>query len=301
MYYTGVSIAKDSRMSNMSVTDIYKETKDIFTAAEIETAALDARLLLLAVLGITREEWVAQREILLTQEQAQQIQDYRERRLAWEPVSRILGQRGFYGADFLLSSATLDPRPDTETLIETVLREIEARKDAPFRLLDLGTGTGCIALTLLGFCPQAEAVATDIAADAVKTAQENARLLGMADRCRVIALDWTVAEDVRALGRFDVVVSNPPYIPTADIAGLSREVRVFDPARALDGGTDGLDCYRDIITLLPDILADGGICAFEIGHDQAEDVRKLCEKGGFSNIRCTQDLAGRDRCLFFHI
>lgn len=290
-------------MSNISVAQIYKETKDIFAAAGIETAALDARLLCLAALGITREEWVTQRDISLTEAQLQQMENYRARRMAGEPVSRILGRRGFYGAEFLLSSATLDPRPDTETLIETVLQELGARKDGPFRLLDLGTGTGCIALTVLSLCPGAEAVAVDIAADAVETARENASLLGVAERCRVQILDWTVAEDVRAFcevsGRFDVVVSNPPYIPTAEIAGLSAEVRDFDPVRALDGGADGLDCYRDILALLPALLAEGGLCAFEIGHNQAEDLRRLCEQAGFSEIRCVKDLAGRDRCIFF--
>ncbi|TNE32542.1 MAG: peptide chain release factor N(5)-glutamine methyltransferase [Alphaproteobacteria bacterium] len=286
-------------MSNMSVADIYKDTKDIFAAAEIETAALDARLLLLDVLGMTREEWVAQKDMCLTQAQVQKMQDYRTRRLAGEPVSRILGRRGFYGAEFLLSGGTLDPRPDTETLIETVLQELGARKDAPFRLLDLGTGTGCIALTLLNLCPKAEAVAVDIAEDAVKTARENARLLRMEERCNVHVLDWTAAEVVKKLGRFDVVVSNPPYIRSGDMDGLSREVREFDPVQALDGGADGLDCYRDIFRLLPAILAEEGLCAFEIGYDQADDLRRLCEESGFSDIGCAKDLAGRDRCIFF--
>ncbi len=299
MYYTDVSIAKDSIMSNMSVADIYKETKDIFAAAEIETAALDARLLLSAVLGITREEWVTQRDQLLTDAQIRQMRDYRTRRIDGEPVSRILGRRGFYGADFLLSPATLDPRPDTETLIETVLRELGTGKDNGFRLLDLGTGTGCIALTLLSLCPKAEALAVDIAPEAVKTAEENARLLGVADRCRMQVLDWSAAEDAKKLGHFDVIVSNPPYIPHGDIAGLSREVKEFDPLQALDGGADGLDCYREILALLPALLAEGGLCVFEIGYDQADDLRRLCEESGFSAIRCAKDLAGRDRCIFF--
>lgn len=299
MYYTDVSIAKDSIMSNISVADIYKETKDIFAAAQIETAALDARLLLLDVLEITREEWVAQKEAALTPAQAEKMQGYRQRRLSGEPVSRILGQRGFYGADFLLSAATLDPRPDTETVIETVLQELGRAKEDHFRLLDLGTGTGCIALTLLSLCPNAEAVAVDIAVEAVKTAEENARRLEVADRCRVQVLDWAAAGEVQKLGRFDLVVSNPPYIRSGDMADLSREVRDFDPAQALDGGTDGLDCYRDILALLPAVLAKGGLCAFEIGYDQADDLRKLCEDSGFSDIRCAKDLAGHDRCIFF--
>lgn len=286
-------------MSIISVADIYKETKDIFAAAGIDTAALDARLLLLAALGITHEEWISQRDAALTDAQQKKIKSDRKRRIAGEPVSRILGRRGFYGAEFLLSAATLDPRPDTETLIETVMQELGARRDARFRLLDLGTGTGCIALTLLSLCPKAEAVAVDIAEDAVKTARENAALLGVANRCLVKKLDWTVREDVRKLGRFDIVVSNPPYIPTAEIAGLSPEVRVFDPMQALDGGADGLNCYRDILALLPDLLTESGLCVFEIGHNQADDLRRLCNQAGFPDIRCAKDLAGRDRCIFF--
>lgn len=290
-------------MSN-SVADIYKETREIFSAAGIATPALDARLLLSAVLGITHEQWVAQRDAAVTAAQTRKMEDFRRRRLTGEPVSRILGRRGFYGGEFLLSAATLDPRPDTETLVETVIKELGPRREEALRILDLGTGTGCIALTLLTLCPKAAATAVDVAEEAVATAAENARRMGLADRCRMQVLDWTAAEDMRNFSRreekFDVVVSNPPYIPTAEIEKLDRDVRLFDPSRALDGGADGLDCYRDILALLPELLAEDGLCVLEIGHDQAEDVRRLCEENGFSGIGCAKDLAGRDRCIFFH-
>ncbi|HEV2554087.1 MAG TPA: peptide chain release factor N(5)-glutamine methyltransferase [Bosea sp. (in: a-proteobacteria)] len=218
-----------------------------------------------------------------------------DRRLAGEPFWRILGEREFWGLPFRLSPATLEPRPDSETLITAALEQIGARRQDPLRILDLGTGTGCLLVTLLTECPAAMGVGIDLSSEACETARSNAALNGVAGRTLFREGSWTVGLD----GRFDLIVSNPPYIPSADIATLDAVVRDHDPLLALDGGRDGLDPYRIFAGTLPDRLADGGHVLLEIGAGQEEDVKAIMRKGGFAWLASRRDLGGHSRALVF--
>jgi release factor glutamine methyltransferase len=265
--------------------------------SDAETPALDARLLLCLATGLSHEALIAHGQEPIAPDEAARLAGYVARRLDGEPVSRIKGVRDFYGRDFLIDSETLDPRPDTETLVDAALEAIarDGSKDRPLKLLDLGTGSGCILLTLLAELPLAEGVGTDTSEGALRVAGENARRLGVAPRARFLAADWLDGVE----GAFDLIVSNPPYIPGAEIAGLAREVAVYDPRRALDGGPDGLDAYRRIAKEAAPRLAPGGQLLLEIGASQADSVLNLLRRAGFlvdeGSVR--RDLGGRSRCV----
>jgi release factor glutamine methyltransferase len=266
-------------------------------AAGKETPELDARILLCHAAGVTQEAYVASPEALLAEDDSQRFRAMLARRLAGEPVSRITGAKEFYWHLFMLDRHTLDPRPDTETLIDAVLDMLtrEGRRDEPLRILDLGTGTGCILLTLLAELPHATGVGSDKSDEALEVAQRNAVALDVARRARFVSGDWFEPID----GTFDVVVSNPPYIPTADIAGLAPEVR-HDPRLALDGGVDGLDAYRKIVQGVRNVLAPEGVLFLEVGEGQAAAVLGLCKDAGLKTVLggpLWTDLAGRERCV----
>ena len=217
-----------------------------------------------------------------------------ERRLEGEPVSRIIGIREFYGRSFRIDASTLDPRPDTETLIEAALGFED--RETPLSILDLGTGSGCILVTLLAELPQASGVGVDVALGALELARANAEILGVGDRAAFLASDWLEAVE----GSFDLVVANPPYLSAADMAALSPEVRDHDPAPALDGGPDGLSAYRRIVRGLRKALRPGGFALFEIGPDQARAVARLLADAGLDggeSQHLWRDLAGRPRVV----
>jgi release factor glutamine methyltransferase len=217
------------------------------------------------------------------------------RRLTHEPVSRILGTREFYGRAFGLGPEALDPRADTETLIEAALADIEARggRGEPLKLLDLGTGTGCILLTLLAELPQARGLATDLSQAALALAAANAERLGVGPRASFIAADWLDFID----GTFDLIVSNPPYLASGEIEGLAAGVSVYDPRLALDGGLDGLDAYRRIAARARAMLAERGRLIVEIGPSQAGAVREIFAAAGLEFKRLCHDLGGRPRVI----
>ncbi|AWK86215.1 peptide chain release factor N(5)-glutamine methyltransferase [Azospirillum thermophilum] len=260
--------------------------------AGVETPELDARLLIEHGLGLTREEVVLNPERSVSELDAARVRALVERRAAREPVGRIVGQRAFWTIELALTPDTLEPRPDTETVVEAVLALLPDRK-APLRLLDLGTGTGCILLALLAELPNATGLGIDVSPGAAKAAARNAALNGLAERAVFRTGDWGAG----LTGRFDVVVSNPPYIPSADIAGLQPEVRDHDPLRALDGGPDGLEPYRIIARQLPGLLAPGGIAALEVGQGQAGEVARLLATSGLCEISVLRDLGGVERCV----
>ncbi|MFL5337276.1 MAG: peptide chain release factor N(5)-glutamine methyltransferase, partial [Geminicoccaceae bacterium] len=214
---------------------------------------------------------------------------YAQRRIAGEPVARILGAREFWGLSLRLSEATLVPRPDTETLVERALQRFPQR-DRPLRLLDIGAGSGCLVVTLLRLFPAATAVATDISGVALGWAKRNAQRLGVSPRLILVQSSWASA----AGGPFDLIVSNPPYIAGAEIAGLMPDVSAFEPHLALDGGPDGLVAYRAILGDLPRVLAPDGLALLEVGHDQAGPVAALAS--GW-RVATHLDLAGVSRCL----
>lgn len=263
----------------------------------IDTPSLDARVLLGHATGLSHEGLIAHGQKLLDPEAAARLAGYVTRRLAGEPVSRIKGSREFYGRDFRIDPHTLDPRPDTETLVEAALDIVAAKHlgNRPLHVLDLGTGSGCILLTLLAELPLAGGTGTDLSPGALQLASENARRLGLDTRARFLAADWYEGLS----GRFDLIVANPPYIPTGEIAGLSAEVAGHDPNGALDGGGDGLCAYRRIAARAADFLAPEGHLLVEIGPTQAQAVVGLFRSAGLmaedEGVRF--DLAGRPRCI----
>ncbi len=220
-----------------------------------------------------------------------------ERRIAGEPVHRIIGFREFHGLRLYLSPETLEPRPDTETLVDAVLpfaRET-AERLGTCRLLDLGTGTGAIALAMLKEVPQAVAVGVDISAGALATAARNADEAGLGARFTTLLSNWYGATE----GRYHLIVSNPPYITRKELETLQPQVRNFDPVRALDGGEDGLNCYRIIARGAGPHLEPGATIAVEIGYNQRADVEQVFDEAGFKLIAAAKDLAGHDRALVF--
>ena len=262
-------------------------------AKGVETAELDARLLAEAAFGLSRLELVTRERDAPQPEALTRFRAFAARRLAGEPVMRILGEREFYGRAFRLGAATLVPRPETEALVDIGI-EILAGLPGP-RLLDLGTGTGCIAISLLAELPRASAVAVDLSADAIAVAQHNAERHRVDERIEFRRGSWF---DPLAPGeRFDLVVSNPPYIETAEIGRLDIEVREHDPVLALDGGPDGLAAYRSIAQAAPRFLVPGGALLLEIGWQQAEPVSDLLAAQGFGDIVVRRDLAGHDRVV----
>jgi release factor glutamine methyltransferase len=281
----------------LTMEKAFAVTAQAFSQAGIETPALDARLLVCHAAGLTHEAYVAQSAEALEPEAAARLEGYVARRLRREPVSRIRGTREFYGRRFLVGASALDPRPDTETLIETALDLVDVNcwRHRKVKLLDLGTGTGCILLTLLAELPEARGIGTDISEAALALASANARRLGVEARVRFIAADWLDAVQ----GTFDLILSNPPYIPSEEIATLSAEVAGYDPHLALDGGADGLDPYRRIAAGAPERLRRGGSLIVEIGACQRDAVPALFRAGGLAvgDGGALPDLAGRPRCV----
>jgi release factor glutamine methyltransferase len=262
----------------------------------IDSAELDARILVGAVLGLDLTGVIAASARLLTPDEMARLADFTRRRLQGEPVARILGTKEFWGLPLRLSAATLVPRPDTETVVELALELLRA---APFpnntlRIADIGTGSGAILLALLSELPDAHGIGTDISTAALQTAHSNAVDLGLGKRATFIACDYAVALS----GRFDLIVSNPPYVRSADIAGLAAEVRDHDPHRALDGGCDGLDAYRALVPQAAALLMPSGILAVEVGHGQSADVARMMVAEGLTLERPPKaDLSGIHRAV----
>lgn len=261
-------------------------------AAGVEQARRDARILMAHVLGTDGVVVLGHPERQVSAEQRKRFQSFVARRVAREPVSRIVGQREFWGLPMRLSPATLDPRPDSETLVEAVLAELDDRC-APFRMLDLGTGTGCLLLALLSELPQATGLGLDRSAEAVGTASQNAAALGLSDRGLFRCGDWA---DGVADG-FEIVVSNPPYVRDGDVDHLAPEVARHDPRAALAGGPDGLAAYRTVLPVIADALTSAGIAAIELGTGQAEAVEEIALAAGLAPLRRVRDLSGIERCL----
>jgi len=281
------------------VEEILRKAVERLEAAGVE-AALDARLLLQAIAGVSHADILAGRMLPLSADVQARFEAAIARRAAHEPVHRILGRREFYGLSLALSPDTLEPRPDTEALVDLVLPYIQraaktAGANEQITLLDIGTGSGAIALALLGQIPQLYAIGADISAGALRTAQANAEALGLAERFQITQSDCFSA----IMGKYDFIVSNPPYIPHGEIAGLSAEVRLYDPLCALDGGADGLDFYLILAAESAAHLKPGGMVAVEAGINQAADVIEIFAAHGFRHIATAKDLSGIDRALLF--
>ena len=281
-----------------TIGDAARILRKAFRSAEIVTADLDARLLAAGVSNLEPHQLVTGGDdILLSESQRQNLSQAAWDRMNGMPVHRILGAREFYGLAFGLSDATLEPRPDTETLVDAVLPFVRTTvgEKGTCRIVDLGIGTGAIGLAVLAECTDAQCLGVDISVEAVATALENARSLGLSDRYAAVTGDWLAGIEAQ----FDLIVSNPPYIPTADLQSLSREVTEHDPVLALDGGADGLCCYRIIAEQAPARLSEGGLVALEIGIGQGESVATLFAASGFQLEAVLADLGGVDRVLLF--
>ena len=278
----------------MNLSTVLRHAEQQLAEAQIDSPALDARLLVEHALGLDRTQILAQSERVLTDDEKQKIAKFIARRAAHEPVGRIMGEREFWSLTFGLNEATLEPRPDSETLVEVALQKLRSNH-AP-QILDLGTGTGCLLLSLLHELPTANGLGIDIAPRAVEQAQKNAERLGLSSRTTFQTGNWLDT----VTGTFDAIISNPPYIPTAEVPALMPEVREHDPMRALDGGKDGLDPYRFLIPQLRAFLKPNGFVIFELGSGQADDVAKLCANAGMTSITKHKDLNGIERCVSAH-
>ena len=244
-----------------------------------DSSNLDARLLVGHVLGLDATGLVLHANRAVSDTDVARALALAERRIAGEPVARIVGEKAFWSLDLRLSPETLVPRADTETVVEAALRwaKREGRGQEPLTILDLGTGSGAILLALLSELPSATGVGVDIAEGAARTAKENAERLGLGSRARFVVADWTAGID----GRFDLMVSNPPYVRSGDISGLPLEVSRFDPDMALDGGADGVAGFRAVLARLDAVLAGEGAAFVEVGAGQADEVAKIAESHGF--------------------
>lgn len=276
----------------LTIGQSWRRLRDRLVSADVPTAALDARLLVRHVLGLDETGLIARETEAFSPEMLASLEDLTKRRLGGEPVARILGVQEFYGLPFALNAATLIPRPETEMLVDF---GIEALAGAAHpRILDLGTGTGCIVLSLLANLPEAEGIGVDISGDALDQARANAQTLGVSDRFETRRGDWFAPV---AGESFDLIVSNPPYIESAVIDTLEPGVRRFDPMAALDGGVDGLAPYRVIARSALAHLVQDGLLALEIGFAQGHMVEALLQEAGFSSISIARDLAGHDRMV----
>jgi release factor glutamine methyltransferase len=266
-----------------------------FALVGIEDAKTDARVLAAHALKLTRAQLISQSDRALEPREIDALSMRAARRLKREPVSRILGQREFWGLRLAINSSVLDPRPETETVVETALDWATANqmRNEALRILDIGTGSGALSLALLSELPAATGVATDKSFAALTVARANAQRFGFADRCAFVVVDYTAA----LRGPFDLIVSNPPYIARDEIARLAPEVRDYDPVLALNGGVDGLDAYRAIVNDAPRLLAPRGRLIVELGKGQAQAVAAIAMKAGLSVAPPHADLGGISRAL----
>ncbi len=294
----------ETQMERRGAGDVLSDVRRRLEDAGVGHAALEARVLVGAALGMDAADLIARPEHRVPCDREARLEGMIERRLGHEPVSRILGRREFWSLDFEVGPATLDPRPDSETLIEAALEIAEhedwgaASGNARRRIIaDLGTGSGCLLIALSSELPQTLGYGFDLSPEALRMAWRNARAHSVEGRISLVAADWLAA--TRA--SFDLIVSNPPYIRTGDLAELEPEVTEHDPTLALDGGEDGLDAYRRIIGEAPGRLAPGGWLVLEIGEGQAAAVRGLMRDAGLQlegGLTCeVRDLGGRVRCL----
>lgn len=260
-------------------------------AAGVDSPVIDARLLLEAGAGVGRVDIVTDPRRPMSADQVAAVEALLRRREAREPIGHILGRKGFWTMDFAVNADVLSPRPETELLVEVAMETLP--KGWPARVLDLGVGSGAILLSVLAERPHSTGVGVDASEAALAVARANAARHGLSDRATLQLGDW--AEGIE--GPFDLILSNPPYIPSGDIAGLEPEVAKWEPRLALDGGPDGLEPYRRIMAELPRLLAPGAAFAFEVGRGQAEAVQALAEAQGLTTTTPRMDLAGIPRVV----
>lgn len=281
--------------SSISIGGARRALARMFAAAGLDAPALDARVLVGHALGLDHAALAAAAERALDFEERERIADMASRRLAREPVSRIIGMKEFWGLSLQVNPAVLVPRPETETVVTTVLAALDrdGARARPLRIADLGTGSGALLLALLSELPNAFAIGTDLSTDALALARDNAWQLGLAARAAFVACDFAAA----LAGPFDIVVANPPYVASANLAQLAPEVRDHDPHLALDGGRDGLRAYRALAADAPRLIGAGGHMVIEVGAGQADAAASLFTHAQPLDVTAAADLAGMPRAL----
>ncbi len=282
----------DTTSSAPTLVSAWKAAQAQLKAARIDSPSIDARLLVEAATGASRMDILTDPYRVVSADQLSALAGFVERRLKREPVSRILGRKGFWKIMLNVTPDVLSPRPDTETILD--IATLAFARNQPFTMIDLGTGSGAILLAVLAERTAATGVGTDISSEALAVAKENAANLDLEGRASFLRTEWATGF---ADHSFDFVASNPPYIPSGDIAGLDPEVKDHDPILALDGGPDGLQAYRDLAPEIMRILKPGGTFAVEIGFDQGPQVKALFEEAGFGNVIVVKDLGDRHRVV----
>jgi release factor glutamine methyltransferase len=277
---------------SLTLLQAWQSAKSRLEAVGLTGPVIDARLLVEAAADATRADIVTDPYRALTREQEETLADYIARRERREPVSHILGRKGFWKIMLAVNADVLTPRPETEVIVDYILKRFP--EDKPFNILDLGVGSGAIILSILAERPASKGLATDISDEALAVARENASNLGLASRVAFARGDWTTG---LADQSFDVVVSNPPYIASEVIETLDPEVRQYDPRLALDGGSDGLDAYRRLAPEIMRVLRPGGAFAVEIGYDQKDSVEALFNEAGADDVWTIKDLSTHDRVV----
>ena len=277
---------------SLTLVQAWTQARKRLEAAGCDGPVIDARLLLEAATGASRTDIVTDPHRPLSADQTAALESLLVRREAREPVSHILGRKGFWKIELKVTADVLTPRPDTETIVDALLKSLP--EDAPMRILDLGTGSGAILLALLAERPAWTGVGVDISLQALEVARENIALLRLQDRAALVHASWTEGQPDAA---FDAVAANPPYIPSAHIDGLEPEVSVHEPRLALDGGPDGLDPYRLLAPEVLRVLKPGGVFALEIGHDQGKAVEAMMQAAGAGYCRVISDLGQHDRVV----
>jgi len=271
----------------LKVKQLLKDVTLKLSILEIDNAARDARILVAHALGIPKSQLSLNTNDNVSEETKSSLEKLISRRINREPIAKILGKRQFWGRTFFINEDVLDPRGDTETLINYVI-------DRPVRsVLDLGTGSGVIAISLACEWKEVHVLATDISEAALFVAQENAKYFNVQDKIDFLKSDWFEAIE----GKFDLIISNPPYIGLSEISEISQEVLNYDPDVALFAGGDGLEAYEQIIPYLPKFLKPGGIVVLEIGASQSENVKTLMNSSGLSEVKTFKDLDGKDRLV----
>lgn len=275
---------------------IYEKTISDLIKAQISSPRLEARLLIAAAGKILPDEVGC--STVLSPEDEVVLQKMLHQRIAHKPLDKILGRKAFYKFDFKVNENVLSPRPDTEISVEEALKIIKTENITD--IADLGTGSGCILLSLLKEVPDLHGTGIDKSAEALQIAAENCSSLGLNNRCKFLRADWFLPDFVSKVAQqFQLIISNPPYIPDTEIASLEPEVKEYDPLLALSGGQDGLESYRKIAEVAPLLLKNNGYIVLEIGIGQAEAVKNIFMQKGFEHIKTASDLAGISRCLIF--
>lgn len=277
----------------MTVTEWRVAIEKALSKAGFENAYQEAKWLLAGALCKDSAFIILNPHYNLTESEALLLQEWLKRRLEGEPLSRIKGMREFWSLPFHLNEHTLDPRPETEIIIEGVLQRVGSHKNDPWRILDLGTGSGCILISLLHELKKATGLGVDINEGALSIANLNAALHNVSDRVTFFPSNW--GKELK--DHFDIIVSNPPYIPLSEKENLQIEVRQYDPSLALFGGEDGLACYRILVHEIKRLLSPKGFAVLEIGFNQRQEVEALFHKAGLKILFVLQDLAGIDRVI----